>query len=800
VQSDISEAWSSSRSSRILTNLSPAVLGPFVIRTSKEIMNKAGAALAKSTNPKLPKGSVWFNGPPGRAPAAAPQLSRLRSDSPRDGVVISVKNVPVSKANSPTGITFGTIANNDDILAPKPSLPAENPPSMSGLVKSNGVVPTTRPSDLPTIEPSLSIASPSPLKQKFDIRKLFQSPTSSTPNESFHPELNLSVLSPTQPLDNDSIPSQSSFGFHHYPVYSSADDRSYLQIAQPTHVDMSNGEAAQPEERGSPAAEELFTHEDEHDENLRREKALDRRENAIRQMEQNLKTREEVVWQREEAAERMEGVVMLREQEVTVKARELQQLADELDLREETIKAKEAELEKLRATAQESAMMFNLRSIFLDTTARHYRRLLKCRGADAQTILDAFQSVRDVLSLHERFSNYIFVKLLDAGTFSERRQLVVAMRRLSARTQLYPQRYVLDGPVELVHNHPVDSGKYADIYKANFRGQLTCLKVIRAHTASLVQHMAKVYAREAILWGQLSHPNLLPFYGLHFFRSQVAFVAPWAEKGNLNDYLSREPNANRVLLCADAAAGVDYLHANEIVHGDLKALNVLVDGSGRACLSDFGLSGVADKEIIKWATQSSAASKGGTSRWQAPELHNPEILNIHNTKESDIFAWASTCYEVFTGNAPFYEISRETTVALMILRGDLPTRPRVEDRSWTERGLTEGLWKLFLECWSMDATQRPKITAVISRLAPEQPAEDPRPPGQWELGLSMRFRNAQDTATHTHAHPSSSLENLDEVLSKVMGDSEDLEVDLPLGSETVGSVARRAGDLAGALE
>ncbi|KAG6846405.1 hypothetical protein H0H93_014132, partial [Arthromyces matolae] len=168
--------------------------------------------------------------------------------------------------------------------------------------------------------------------------------------------------------------------------------------------------------------------------------------------------------------------------------------------------------------------------------------------------------------------------------------------------------------------------------------------------------------------------------------------------------------------CADTSAGVEYLHANGVVHGDLKPLNILVDGSGRACLGDFGLSGVVDKDIVQWTTQSSAASKGGTTRWQAPELHDPENSNVHNTKESDIYAWASTCYEIFTGNAPFYEIQRETTVALMILKGSLPTRPPAEDISWTTRGLSTGIWELLEECWKTEPSGRPGITSDNGKL------------------------------------------------------------------------------------
>lgn len=75
--------------------------------------------------------------------------------------------------------------------------------------------------------------------------------------------------------------------------------------------------------------------------------------------------------------------------------------------------------------------------------------------------------------------------------------------------------------------------------------------------------------------------------------------------------------------------------------------NVLVDGSGRACLADFGLSAVTDPLILNWTSHSSATSKGGTARWQAPELNDPEADQIFpNTKASDVYAWSCVTYEV----------------------------------------------------------------------------------------------------------------------------------------------------------
>jgi len=72
-----------------------------------------------------------------------------------------------------------------------------------------------------------------------------------------------------------------------------------------------------------------------------------------------------------------------------------------------------------------------------------------------------------------------------------------------------------------------------------------------------------------------------------------------------------------------------------------------VNELGRAYIADFGLSSVYDSKIWALTGFSSAASRGGTVRWQAPELLDVENGNImKNTTASDVYAWSCVCYEV----------------------------------------------------------------------------------------------------------------------------------------------------------
>jgi serine/threonine protein kinase len=167
----------------------------------------------------------------------------------------------------------------------------------------------------------------------------------------------------------------------------------------------------------------------------------------------------------------------------------------------------------------------------------------------------------------------------------------------------------------------------------------------------------------------------------------------------------------------DITCGVQHLHNFNVVHGDIKGANVLVDLSGRARLADFGLTNVFDDNILKWSSAGSGSSvSGGTSRWRAPELIRQEMTTDRtppNTLSSDVYSWACTAYEVLTGRVPFFEIrsSRHLDWRKTQTCDFFPTRP-----SPAEAKFTNGLWRLLEDCWRSEPAQRPKICAVLQRL------------------------------------------------------------------------------------
>ncbi|KAG6919159.1 hypothetical protein DXG01_008966 [Tephrocybe rancida] len=224
------------------------------------------------------------------------------------------------------------------------------------------------------------------------------------------------------------------------------------------------------------------------------------------------------------------------------------------------------------------------------------------------------------------------------------------------------------------------------------------------------------FKTEALTWGQLLHPHVLPVYGAYFFMSEPCLVVPWMKNRNIVEYLRDNIAAYRPQIAIDVVQGLAYLHEHGVIHGRIKGSKIFITKDGRACISD-GIMLSAFSTIQSQASQSSAPSNGGSVRWQAPELIDLENDNvIPRTKASDIYALACVFYEIFTGTTPFAHLSKDALVMLNIKAGAKPSRPSDSGPSWTQWGLTQEIWLLMLDCWNTDPANRPTIESVKERL------------------------------------------------------------------------------------
>ncbi|KAJ3552521.1 hypothetical protein NP233_g12864 [Leucocoprinus birnbaumii] len=200
----------------------------------------------------------------------------------------------------------------------------------------------------------------------------------------------------------------------------------------------------------------------------------------------------------------------------------------------------------------------------------------------------------------------------------------------------------------LGHGVPVNGSGSADIYQGTLGDQKICLKVIRIFEERDSKKFMKAITKEAILWGQLEHPNVLPFYGVHFLDlrpRRVCLILPWMDNGDLTAFLKRNPHVPRMPLVHDVINGLTYLHDENIIHADLKGANVLVNCDGEACISDFGLASVFTNNTFGH-TDGESMTPGCSYRWLAPESFN---ASNRRTKASDVWALGGVIYEVRLG-------------------------------------------------------------------------------------------------------------------------------------------------------
>jgi len=146
-----------------------------------------------------------------------------------------------------------------------------------------------------------------------------------------------------------------------------------------------------------------------------------------------------------------------------------------------------------------------------------------------------------------------------------------------------------------------------------------------------------------------------------------------------------------------------------IVHGDMKPDNVLIDDSGSPRITDFGISVVYEDQTV-WNTVASKA--GGTLRYMSPEL----LLGDENrsTKESDVYAYAMTCYHVLTGKPPFYGQAEHTIVITVAIKGARPNKPNVSEGGVD---IDSTLWDVMTKCWNEKVDDRPTMHQVCEKFA-----------------------------------------------------------------------------------
>ncbi len=246
-------------------------------------------------------------------------------------------------------------------------------------------------------------------------------------------------------------------------------------------------------------------------------------------------------------------------------------------------------------------------------------------------------------------------------------------------------------------------GGMGEVYRADDLklGQPVALKFLPRHLASDPERLERFYA-EVRIARQVSHPNVCRVYDVGEIEGQQYLSMEYVDGEDLASLLKRIgrlPPDKALDIARELCAGLAAAHDKGVLHRDLKPANVMVDGRGRARITDFGLA-VAAGEVTE-------GEVSGTPAYMAPE----QLAGKGASVRSDVYSLGLVLYELYTGRkafegATFQELKRKHAE-------ESPASP-----STVSPGFDPVVERVILRCLEKDPAARPASAAQIAAALP----------------------------------------------------------------------------------
>src|SRR5205085_5143652 len=206
--------------------------------------------------------------------------------------------------------------------------------------------------------------------------------------------------------------------------------------------------------------------------------------------------------------------------------------------------------------------------------------------------------------------------------------------------ELIAERYELE---ELI-----GTGGMSSVYRANDRllERAVALKVLHERFGDDDEQVER-FRHEARSVAQLTHPNIVTVIDRGEQEGRQFIVFEYVDGENLKDLVEREgPLGVReaIELTLQVARGLAFAHGQGLVHRDVKPQNVLLDGDGRAKVTDFGIAHAVDVDGM-----TITGTIMGTSNYIAPEQARGQPVD----EQTDVYSVGCVLYELLAGEVPF---------------------------------------------------------------------------------------------------------------------------------------------------
>jgi serine/threonine-protein kinase len=250
-------------------------------------------------------------------------------------------------------------------------------------------------------------------------------------------------------------------------------------------------------------------------------------------------------------------------------------------------------------------------------------------------------------------------------------------------------------------------GGMGEVYRADDLklGQPVALKFLPRLLADDPTRLARFYA-EVRIARQVSHPNVCRVYDVGELDGQHYLSMEYVDGEDLASLLKRIgrlPPDKALDISRELCAGLAAAHDKGVLHRDLKPSNVMIDGRGRARITDFGLAVAAG--------ETAPGEVSGTPAYMAPE----QLAGKGASVRSDVYALGLVLYELYTGRkafdgASFQELKRKHSE-------EAPASP-----SAVSPGFDPVVERVILRCLEKEPARRP---AAVAQVAAALPGGDP---------------------------------------------------------------------------
>jgi len=243
-----------------------------------------------------------------------------------------------------------------------------------------------------------------------------------------------------------------------------------------------------------------------------------------------------------------------------------------------------------------------------------------------------------------------------------------------------------------------------EVYRADdlVLGQPVALKFLPEAAAGNAELLTR-FRNEVRTARRVSHSNVCRVYDVGTVDGHVFLSMEYVDGEDLASLLrriGRLPPDKAVEIARQLCAGLAAAHKEGVLHRDLKPANVMLDGRGRAVMTDFGLAGLVDQI-------QGADVRSGTPAYMSPE----QLAGKEVTAKSDIYSLGLVLYEIFTGKRAF---EAETLAELVQIRNE---RPVSNPSSWV-KDLDPVVERVIMRCLEQEPGARPASALAVAAALP----------------------------------------------------------------------------------